>query len=71
MEGPSLLGLVPILPIVLAVFSAFPFFNEMQERVKAVLLSPLVPMICPLQSGPWTILVWTRQEKGNGQETRA
>ena len=28
-------------------------------------------MICPLQSGPSTILVWTLKEKTNGQETRA
>jgi hypothetical protein len=29
------------------------------------------PLICPLLSGPWTNLVWTSQEKGNGQEARA
>jgi hypothetical protein len=28
-------------------------------------------LICPLQSGPSTILVWTLKEKTNGQETRA
>ncbi len=38
---------------------------------KAVHFQVLWDVICPLQSGPWTILVWTRQEKGNGQETRA
>ena len=27
-------------------------------------------LICPLQSGPSTILVWTLKEKENGQETR-
>ena len=26
---------------------------------------------CPLQSGPSTILVWTKKEKSDGQETRA
>ena len=30
-----------------------------------------VAVICPLQSGPSTILVWTLKEKENGQETRA
>ena len=29
------------------------------------------PVICPLQSGPSTILVWTLKERENGQETRA
>jgi hypothetical protein len=28
-------------------------------------------LICPLQSGPSTILVWTLKERENGQETRA
>ena len=31
----------------------------------------LIELICPLQSGPSTILVWTLKEKTNGQETRA
>ena len=31
----------------------------------------LVPLICPHQSGPSTILVWTLKERENGQETRA
>jgi hypothetical protein len=31
----------------------------------------IVYLICPLQSGPSTILVWTLKEKTNGQETRA
>jgi hypothetical protein len=30
-----------------------------------------VQLICPLQSGPSTILVWTLKEKTNGQEARA
>ena len=30
-----------------------------------------IGVICPLQSGPSTILVWTLKEKENGQETRA
>ena len=30
-----------------------------------------VAVICLLQSGPSTILVWTLKEKINGQETRA
>ncbi len=33
---------------------------------------PAAPaVICPLQSGPSTILVWTLKERENGQETRA
>jgi len=31
----------------------------------------VLEVICPLQSGPSTILVWTLKEKENGQETRA
>ena len=33
--------------------------------------APEARLICPLQSGPSTILVWTLKEKTNGQETRA
>jgi uncharacterized membrane protein YeaQ/YmgE (transglycosylase-associated protein family) len=35
------------------------------------ILLGIVGVICPLLSGPWTNLVWTSQEKGNGQEARA
>jgi hypothetical protein len=42
--------------------------NERMLRRVAELSAML---ICPLQSGPSTILVWTLKEKTNGQETRA
>jgi len=39
----SLLGLVPILAMVLAIFTGFPGFADMRDRVKSALLAPLMP----------------------------
>lgn len=39
----SLIALVPVLAIALAVFSAFPVFNDVREQIKDIIIQNLVP----------------------------
>ena len=50
-----------------------PEFEAIETEVKKIDTAGLnvIGLICPLQSGPSTILVWTLKERENGQETRA
>ncbi len=62
-------GRYPAVNILKSVSRTMPACNTEEER--QLIAKARAHMICPLQSGPSTILVWTLKEKTNGQEARA